>query len=103
MKEIAKTFFYSDMPAVQQDDAWERLLKAHSRASLCAFPKFIASDVVVPKTYVLCELDKAVEPAHQEMFTQIGKFDRVVRIEAGHTPLVSVPGRIVDIVVEAAN
>lgn len=103
MQDVAKTAFYSDLPPAAQSAAWAKLLKAHSRASLCAFPTFIASDITVPKTYVLCELDKAFDPAHQEVFTQVGKFDTVVRIESGHAPLLSMPERIVEIVVAAAR
>lgn len=57
----------------------------------------------MPKTYVLCELDKTLDPVHQEIFTQVGKFDTVVRLQSGHCPLMSMPGKIVDVVVAAGE
>ncbi|KAK2591258.1 hypothetical protein QQS21_011066, partial [Conoideocrella luteorostrata] len=105
LQDAAKAVFYSDLSPLQQDLAASKWLRAHSRASLCAFPQFLASDITtIPKIYVLCEKDKTLDPAHQEMFINIGKFDRVVRLpEAGHTPSISQPGSIVDIVLDVAG
>lgn len=74
-----------------------------SRKSFLLIPQFIESDIKVPKTYVLTENDEAVPPSLQEMFTKIGAFDTVIRIPSGHTPALSMPDKVVEIIVNAAQ
>ena len=84
-REKTMETLYHDLPAEKHNAAWSSLYTAHSRKSLCAFPRFIASDITtIPKTWVLAEKDNTIAPAHQEMFIQFGKFDNVERVDAGH-------------------
>ena len=41
---------YSDLPQHKRDEAWTNIYPAQSRASLCAFPQFLPSDITIPKT-----------------------------------------------------
>ncbi|CAH0054376.1 unnamed protein product [Clonostachys solani] len=103
LQEPAKPLFYSDLDQEGQDAAWENLSKAQSRASFCLFPNFITSDILIPKTYILCEQDKAVDPSHQEAFAQIGQYDKIVRLPSGHSPFLSMPERVLEVIVGAAQ
>ncbi|KAH8883455.1 alpha/beta-hydrolase [Thozetella sp. PMI_491] len=102
LQEPAKALFYSDLDDAGQETAWKALYKAQSRSSLCHFPHFITSDIKIPKLYVFCEEDKTLEPSYQEAFIQIGGFDQVVKLPAGHSPLLSMPEKVVDIIVSVA-
>ncbi len=86
-----------------QEAAWNELHKAQSRSSFCHFPQYITSDIKISKTYVLCEEDKAVDPSYQEAFVQVGQYDKVVRLPSGHSPFLSMPQRVVEIVMSAAQ
>jgi pimeloyl-ACP methyl ester carboxylesterase len=103
LQEGAKPLWYSDLSPAEQDAAWRDLNKVQTRASMCYFPPFITSQIKgIPKTYVLCEQDKVVDPAYQEAFAQVGEYNKVVRLPTGHAPLLSAPERIVDIIIETA-
>ena len=64
------------------------------------FPQFLESEITVPKLYLLTERDQTIPPAFQEVMVQIGKFDKVVRLESGHSPFLSVPEKVVEAIVE---
>lgn len=57
----------------------------------------------MPKTYVLTEEDKAVDPTWQAMFVKNGGFDAVVRLKSGHTPLLSMPDKVVEVIIGVAS
>ena len=94
------TLLYTDLPA--QDAAmWEEKLIAQSHAVqkteiTCAAWKYI------PSTYLLCENDKAAPPQYQQMFAAKAE-SRVVRCEAGHSPMLSQPEMLVEKIVEAVE
>ncbi|CAH0000541.1 unnamed protein product, partial [Clonostachys byssicola] len=98
LQEPAKPIFYSDLSQEGQDAAWENLSKAQSHASFCHFPQFITSDILITKTYILCEEDKAVDPLHQEAFAKIGQYHQVVRLQSGHSPFLSMPERVLEVI-----
>lgn len=56
----------------------------------------------VPKTYLLCEKDETVSPEYQESFIKTGGFDKVVRVSTGHVPFVSEPGKVAEVIKDAA-
>lgn len=49
----------------------------------------------IPSTYLICEEDKAVAPQYQEMFAKAAGA-KVVRCNAGHSPMLSQPEMLVD-------
>jgi pimeloyl-ACP methyl ester carboxylesterase len=58
-------------------------------------------DVDVPSRYVLCTLDNAIDPLLQEMMAQ--RCDEVTRLESGHTPLLSRPSTLCDLILAGSN
>jgi pimeloyl-ACP methyl ester carboxylesterase len=58
----------------------------------------------VPRTYVLCTRDNAIRPALQRRFIAEadaafpGRPTRVVELEASHSPFLSVPDRVVEVI-----
>jgi hypothetical protein len=58
----------------------------------------------IPSTYILCENDLALAPTAQERMIAEGEgaFD-VVRCQEGHSPYLSNPGLIVDVIRRAAG
>ena len=52
-------------------------------------------------TYVVCEQDQAVPPAAQEAMSSAA--DRVERLPSSHSPLLSMPQRLADVLESAAT
>lgn len=103
LQDDAKPLWYSDLSPEARDAAWNDLHMTQSRKAFLLFPQFIESDIKVPKTYVFTENDEAVSPAYQEMFITTGAYDNVVRVPSGHTPALSMPDKVVEIIVNAAQ
>jgi hypothetical protein len=53
----------------------------------------------VPKTYLLCERDQAVPPQFQQMMIRVGRFEKVVKVDSGHCPFLSMPAKVVEAIV----
>ena len=103
LTEDAKPLFYSDLSPEAADAAFASLCKFQSLKSLTTFPDFVESEIAIPKTYVLCERDQTVPPSFQEMMTQVGGFGKVVKLGSGHSPFLSMPGKVVGTIVEACE
>ncbi|KAK3353294.1 Alpha/Beta hydrolase protein [Lasiosphaeria hispida] len=99
LTEGVKSQFYSDLAPDAADAVFGSLCKFQSHKSMNTFPQFIESEITVPKMYLLCERDQTLLPAFQEAMVQVGKFDKVVRLESGHSPFLSVPGKVVETIV----
>lgn len=58
----------------------------------------------IPSTYILCENDRALAPTAQERMIAEGEgaFD-VVRCQEGHSPYLSNPGLIVEVIRRSAG
>lgn len=54
-----------------------------------------------PTTYVVCTLDKTIPPSRQRRMAKHA--DRVVELESDHSPQLSVPGRLADVIADAAR
>jgi len=74
-----------------------------SRKAFLLFPQFLESDINVPKTYVFTEKDQAVDPSYQEMFSKIGGYESVIKIQSGHTPQLSMPEKVLEIITDVAG
>lgn len=75
-----------------------------SHASQTAPVYFVASDVTVPKTYVVCKHDK-IFPANAQISMAKASGCRVLELDADHFPFLSevTSKQLVDIVVEIAG
>ncbi|KAK3319447.1 Alpha/beta hydrolase fold-1 [Apodospora peruviana] len=103
LTEDARPLFYSDLPTEAADKAWASVCKFQSHKSLSTFPRFIESEITIPKTYLLCEKDQAVPPEFQQMMAQVGKFEHVVKLDSGHSPFLRKPGDVVEAIVTVCN
>lgn len=99
LTEGAKPEFYNDLPPEKADAAFASLCKMQSHKSMNTFPQSIQSEVTVPKLYLLCEKDQTVPPSLQEAMAKVGRFDKLVRLDSGHSPFLSIPGEVVKAIV----
>lgn len=102
-------------PAVLNDLPFEdayplvRQLVHHSAIAFSS-PTTQAAYKDIPVSYIVCEKDLIITPDVQRRFIrnieegkgESGKVD-VVSLQAGHCPNLSVPGELVDVVVECAG
>ncbi|MBE7180361.1 MAG: alpha/beta fold hydrolase [Terriglobus roseus] len=97
--------FYNDLPEEEQ----KRLADALRPHSIASFKDGArnAAHLVVPSSYLLCELDNAIVPAAQEAMVQgvrdAGADMRVERLKCGHSPFLSHPDETVDFLLRAAK
>jgi pimeloyl-ACP methyl ester carboxylesterase len=88
---------YGDCPPDVAADAAARL----SRQSVAAIatPQTAAAWQSLPSTYVICDLDRAVPPPVQEAMA--GRAGPVHRVPASHSPFLSRPDDVADVVLQA--
>lgn len=89
--------FYADCPPELAAAARDRLVP-HSMAVMTrplAGPGWQGK----PSTYVLCEHDEAIQPEMQEVFA--ARCDTTVRLATDHSPMLSTPERLAEIINEA--
>jgi hypothetical protein len=105
LNDKAQNSFYNDcVPEVARKAISECV--NHSTASLETPADFVATDITVPKTYVVCEIDNTVPVQGQfAMVGAMGDGVTVERIEAGHCPFLNektLP-KVVEIIEKAAQ
>ena len=98
----AKPLFFSDLTPKEADAEWANIETKQTRKSFTDFPQYVESEIQCPKTYILCEQDRAVPPAFQEQMTHLGEFD-IVRVNSGHAPFLSVPQVVLTVVRKVAQ
>jgi len=93
---------YNDLP---EEEANKWSAKIQYQASGCfASEQTYAAFKHIPSTYILCELDRAIPPQMQEaMTTQPGANFNVVRLNASHSPFLSMPKETAEIIRKAAG
>ncbi|KAK2686556.1 hypothetical protein QWA68_014368 [Fusarium oxysporum] len=105
LNDKAQNAFYNDcIPEVAENAIGECV--NHSTASLETPADFVATDITVPKTYVVCEIDNTVPVQGQlAMVGAMGDAVDVEKIEAGHCPFLNektLP-EVVEIIEKAAQ
>ncbi|MEU6208284.1 alpha/beta hydrolase, partial [Micromonospora musae] len=90
--------FYSDLSDAEAKMAVERLVDQSLLS--CVQPTTHATWRTVPSTYVICTEDRQFPVALQEQYA-VHATD-VVRIPTGHTPMLSAPDRVADILTSSA-
>ncbi|KAI1333059.1 alpha/beta-hydrolase [Xylariaceae sp. FL0255] len=97
IKDAAK-ILYSDLPA-EEAEYWESKVVDQSWAVQTTE---ITQDAYrdVPSTYVVCEKDKGPPPQAQEMWA-LASNSRVLRLDSGHSPMLSRTEELVDLIDEA--
>ncbi|KAM0345676.1 hypothetical protein ACHAPU_006331 [Fusarium lateritium] len=105
LNEKTKDIFYHDANPEVADKALSECV-LQSTASLETPSDFVATDVAVPKTYVVCEIDRTIPVQGQlAMVDALGEGVFVKKVMSGHLPFLNeeVLPEIVDFVVEAAH
>lgn len=103
----ARNDFYSDL---SDEDAavWVGKLKHHSLKTFLDVVTFAAWKHI-PSTFVICENDNAFVPEAQEALIKrardihAGAFDIIERLSASHSPFLSMPLEVADIIRRAAG
>lgn len=96
---------FSDIPE-DQARHYMNLMPNHSTISFegkLTYPGYLH----IPTTYLLTGTDKIIPPGSQESMVEnarkLGAKIRVVRSQAGHVPMLSVPEEVVGVLIEAAE
>lgn len=74
------------------------MMKTHSLMNWNSHPEFIDEEITVPKTYVLCENDIALPTEYQAYFIGVGGYEDVVRVKSGHSPFLTIPEQMIEII-----
>ena len=93
--EGARAAFYADVA----DPPLDRLVPHDMRAFTTQVTAAAWRDK--PSTYVLCAQDQAIHPDRQRFFA--GRCGGVVELEASHSPMLSMPDRVAEILRGAAT
>jgi pimeloyl-ACP methyl ester carboxylesterase len=85
--------FYGDVPAKLRDDAASRLVPQSARSFADQVTQ--AGWHSIPSSYVVCDADKCIPPSMQEQLaTRAGA---VYHLPSGHSPFLSMPGKLAEL------
>ncbi|PWI20520.1 alpha/beta hydrolase [Streptomyces sp. Act143] len=99
VRENPGTTLYNDVPDDKRDAALARLLP--QSALSFAEPVSRAAWHTVPSSYVLCDDDQSLPPSYQEPFAR--RTGAAYRLPSGHTPLLSMPDKLADLLEQIAR
>ncbi|KAI1806244.1 Alpha/beta hydrolase fold-1 [Daldinia bambusicola] len=97
VNDKAKQIFYNDLPGDVVEQCFSSLVP-FSQDSLETPVEFAAPDLTIPSTYLICENDLGMPPHAQETFAASIPGVKVERCSAGHSPFLSQPDRVVEVV-----
>lgn len=100
--EGAREALYNGIPESEVDDLMTTVIPLCGATAEVAVD-FCANDLKIPKTYVYCALDQAVLPAAQDAFTAGTPDMKVVKVETGHFPFITIPKEIAEIIIQASK
>ncbi|KAF4448441.1 hypothetical protein F53441_8164 [Fusarium austroafricanum] len=95
----ARTGVYSGCP----EEVIEKALEATQPHSQDAFETslgFIASDITIPKTYIICEKDQLLLLPLQEQLVESTSGMKSARLVAGHSPFLEMTQETADLIVK---
>ncbi|KAL2783407.1 alpha/beta-hydrolase [Aspergillus keveii] len=102
-QSAAIRILYSDFLPEHNPESLAVTIKPHSVASWMEELSY-AAHRDIPATYLLCKNDKSVPLEVQRKFVGYAEGEvSTVECEAGHTPIVSVPGVVVETILRAAG
>ncbi|KAI1082914.1 Alpha/beta hydrolase fold-1 [Whalleya microplaca] len=102
VKEQGKAILYNDVPEDEAQRCFEALVPQCQAATETPVT-FVAVDLTIPKTYIICEKDLALPVEIQEkMVASIAGFTQE-RIDAGHSPFLSKPKECAEIIIKIAR
>ena len=106
-RQLLRTAFFSDVPA-DVADAAIGLLTPDAPAGIAAGATTLTADGwgSVPRTYVVCARDRALQPAMQRKFIELADAafpanpTTVHTLDSSHSPFLSMPDRLADIILK---
>ncbi|ORY63002.1 Alpha/beta hydrolase fold-1 [Pseudomassariella vexata] len=90
VNEKAKPVLYNDLSEAEAE-TWFKTLVPHSQDAFETGCDFIMTDITIPKSYLITELDQGIPVSIQELITTIIPGFKVERIQTGHSPFLSKP------------
>ncbi|CAG7557844.1 unnamed protein product [Fusarium equiseti] len=105
LNDGAKDAFYNDLPSDEADKAIAHCVH-HSTASFETAADFVATDITVPKTYVVCDDDHAIPVEGQKaMAGAMAEGVQTETIHSGYVPFLTEEAmyKVVDIVEQACQ
>lgn len=102
VNEKAKQAFFNDLPG-DEAEKYLDLLVPHSQDAMETPIDFVATDLTIPKFFLVCEIDLALPLGFQEYLIQTIPGFRVERIHTGHSPFLSKPEECARLVVRMAE
>jgi pimeloyl-ACP methyl ester carboxylesterase len=96
---MAREVFYADLTREESDRAISHLRPQ----SLAAFTETLkaAAWQTVPSTYVVCEQDRAIPVAAQELMS--ARAANTLRLSSSHSPFLSMPDDVARLIVDVAS
>jgi len=93
--------FYSDLePSVAE--ALMTKIRPQSMGPFETPVTYVAGDLTIPSTYLICETDTLLKPEFQKMLVAAVPGMKSVTCNAGHSPFLSQPDVVVDAIAKAA-
>ncbi|KAI0595850.1 Alpha/beta hydrolase fold-1 [Biscogniauxia sp. FL1348] len=100
--EITKALIYNDVPEDEAQRVFESLLP-QSQAAFEVPVTYVATDLTIPKTFVICKKDPAAGMQTEETLTALIPGMKVESIDAGHSPFLSKPEECARLLIKIAQ
>ncbi|RAL07834.1 alpha/beta hydrolase [Aspergillus homomorphus CBS 101889] len=99
--DAASNVGWHDLPPDEQYQ-WELFTHHTSRAVFAGKVVYEPWTSRIPCSYIVCEQDQALPPPFQEAFAaKIAEPENRFRLPASHSPFLSMPARVVDVLMQA--
>lgn len=89
--------FYNDVDRAEAEDLFKQLLPQASTIFDEPIEHLAADIKKVPKTYIVCEDDRAMPAGAQEDWAGLGGF-RLASIDTGHSPFIVGPAKTAQLI-----
>lgn len=101
--ERVREVFYADCSDADVADAIARVCQQASAPVAVPLTLTSANFGHVPRDYIVCRQDRAISPERQRAMIAASPCDRVIEIDRGHSPFLSAPDELADILVSLAR
>lgn len=101
--EVAQSFFYADCTDEQVALAISRLCPQPLRPQFSKVRTSAAHFGSLPKSYIVCTLDRAIFPDFQRRMAEEEGIEDVKTLPASHSPFLSMPDATADTLIEMAR
>ncbi|KAK8124223.1 hypothetical protein PG999_004141 [Apiospora kogelbergensis] len=101
VNEKTKEALFNDLPEEEQD-AYLAKLVPHSQDAMETPVDFVVTDITIPKTYIICEMDQGLPASLQERLVETVPGFQVARIWASHSPFLSKPNECAELIAKIA-